>query len=574
MWRKRWVPYSLKYRLTIMLLVAILIPLATLGVSSYSSIYAVLKNKAERGVRSNLHQAMESLTRTLDQLNHASQQLALDGRIGRNLDRYLEADKYAKKEIHDEIKNEMSLVAFTNPTVGLVFYYFADSDTVMFENYEVRKDVDLDELPVLSGFGSISYNGPHRSLNPWDGHQVFSIVRAIDLPQEEHVYLYIETSFKLAESLLGMDQSAAGTVHLIVDADGRIIFSENEKAFPIGSLYASAEAGSRGYEEHYFFEEKNGKQAWKLVAAIPKSVYDRELRNWLLEFAALAVLSLAIGCLVAWIIWRTVYKPLRNLSQGMKLIPHAAPVSDVKTASILEFDRIQNGFGTMRTRIEELLLEAEQRERRKARLEVDKLMHQINPHFLYNALDTVRWLARIRGEKEIDKLVSTLNKILHYNLDKGDTARIGDELEALRNYMSVQAVRYRFSYEIEVVDEGSLEEWVIPRFVLQPLVENAIVHGLKEDGRIRVTLLREGADARVEVWDDGAGMSEEQLRKLKNKEHEASPGGGYGIGLNYVRKVVDLHYGDRAKLTIESEPDTGTVISLRLPMLREVDDIA
>ncbi|MBP1990499.1 sensor histidine kinase [Paenibacillus eucommiae] len=571
---KRFVPYSLKNRLTIMLIVAIMIPLALIGTISYASIYSVLENKAERGVRSNLHQVMLSLGGTLDQLNHASQQLALDGRIGKNLDRYLSADVYEKKQLHDEIKNELSLVTFTNPSMGLAFYYFADSGTVMFENYSIEKDVDIRKLPVLSKFGTISYNGPHRSLNPWDGHQVFSIVRAMNLTDEENVYVYIETNFKLAESLLNMDQSAADTAHLIVDTEGRILFSEDEEAFPSGSLYAVDERRQNAYAGHYFFEELNDKQSWKLVAAIPKASYDRELRSWLLQFALLTVLSLAVGCLVAWILWRTVYTPLKKLSQDMRLVPYSSPQSSGRTATIMEFDRIHNGFEAMRSRIGELLMEAEQREQRKARLEVEKLLYQINPHFLYNALDTVRWLARMRGEKEIDKLVSTLNKILHYNLNKGETAQIRDELEALHNYMSVQSVRYHFQYEIDCQAEESMLDWVIPRFILQPLVENALLHGLKDDGKICVRIAAEDSNVLIEVRDDGVGMTEEQLRKLRDEEADSAPGAGFGIGLNYVRKVVALQFGDRAKLAIDSKPETGTIITLRLPSIQEGDDNA
>lgn len=554
-----------------MLIVTTMIPLALIGTISYASIYSVLENKAERGVRSNLHQVMLSLESTLDQLNHASQQLALDGRIGKNLDLYLKADIYEKKQLLDEIKNELSLVTFTNPSMGLAFYYFANSGKVMFENYSIEEGVDILDLPVLSKLGTISYNGPHRSLNPWDGHQVFSIVRNVNLADEENVYVYIETSFKLAESLLSMDQSVADTAHLIVDSEGRILFSEDEKLFPTGSLYASGERNQNGYAGHYFFEELNEKQNWRLVAAIPKASYDRELRSWLLQFAALTILSLAAGCLVAWILWRTVYEPLKKLSQDMRLVPYSKSQSNGRMASIMEFDRIHNSFESMRSRIEMLLLEAEQREQRKARLEVEKLMHQINPHFLYNALDTVRWLARMRGEKEIDKLVSSLNKILHYNLNKGETAQIRDELEALQNYMSVQSARYQFHYEIDFQAEESNLDWFIPRFILQPLVENALLHGLKDDGRIWVRIAAEGSDALIEVRDDGIGMTEEQLRKLRDTETDSAPSAaGFGIGLNYVRKVIALHFGDRAKLFIESEPDTGTIITLRLPIIREV----
>src|SRR4029079_11461760 len=131
-----------------------------------------------------------------------------------------------------------------------------------------------------------------------------------------------------------------------------------------------------------------------------------------------------------------------------------AQVVNVKT-KIPEFDFLLNQFRQMREQIWELFAEVEHNEKRRVDLEVEKLLYQINPHFLMNTLDTVHWLALMNGQNEIDKLVLSLNKLLYYNLGKmGDTSTIGDEIEALKEYLQLQQIRYDFRFEVDIdVDE-------------------------------------------------------------------------------------------------------------------------
>ncbi len=573
--RRFLLPYSLKSRLLIMLLFVSLTPLILIGSISYISMYSILENKAESGVRSNLHQVQLSLQNMLSQLNHSSQQLAFDGKVGKNLERYLNATLYEKKQLQDEIMNELSLITFTNPEIRLTFYYFADTNEYMFENFSVKENFDLKSLPVLSKFGNITYNGPHLSLNPWDGHNVLSIVREVELPERDGVYVYIETSFKLTESIIKTDLYNSNVSYLIIDEHNRVLFSENEQVFPVKSIYKVSEISTekfKQHKEHYLFEETSSKQGWKVVAAIPISFYEHEIRGWILQFVLYTILSLAVSWVIAWIIWNTVYRPLKMLDKDMKNIAHHQLQIPVRLSNIMEFDRIHNGFEKMRRKIIELIDEVKQKEKWKARLEVEKLMQQINPHFLYNTLDTVRWLARSKGQTEIDKLVSTLNKVLHYNLSGGESVRIKDEIEALQNYVALQGIRYNFQFDVNIQADSETLDWLIPRFILQPLVENALYHGLTDSGRIEVEVLPDGEKhVVIAVKDDGEGMTEEEVRRFLDPAADRGAKKGFGIGLQYVRRIIDFQYGESADISIISKPKIGTTITLRLPIMREVD---
>jgi len=559
--------YSLKYRLILVLVASTLTPLAILGSISYVSMYDILRNKAEAGVRSNLHQVRLSLDETLGHLNHASQQLAFDGRVGKNLENYLSADLYEKKRLSDEIRSELSLIHFTNPTLGLMFYYFSDSKDVLFANYSVSSRFDPGKLPVLFRYNQIVYYGPHLSFNPIDGHIVLSISRKVDLPDRDDVYIYIETNFKMAETIINGDSFGSGLIHLIADRDGKIVYSESPGDFPIGTVLGDGKTPA-GVAKKYFVYEESSNQEWKAIAAVAKSKYRAEIDRWERQFAFFAALTLVASCLIAWFVWRTVYRPLSLLGKDIRSVEHPDGSFAVRTSRIREFADVYREFADMRRRIRELIADVEANEQGKARLEVEKLMAQINPHFIHNTLDTIRWLARGNGQKEIDRLVSNLNKVLHYNLGKGGQARLAAEIETLRSYVELQKTRYHFQFDVRIQASPEALELPIPRFILQPLVENALYHGLGDDGVIEVSVEEErGTHVRIRVSDNGEGIPDEEVKRLMNGEAAiAGHKAGMGIGLSYVYRMVKFQFGNDAGFQIHSEAGSGTTVELLLPL--------
>lgn len=564
--RRYFKPYSLKHRLIISLFMTALMPLILVGSISYVSLSSILDNKAERGVRSHLNQVRFSLENTLSQLNHVSQQLAFDGRVGKNLERYFLADSYEKKALHDEIVSELSLINFTNPTLGLTFYYIEGTNRYLFENYRVQEPFDIDGLPVLMKTSKITYYGPHTSLNPLDGSQVFSVKRKVELPESDTLYLYIETSFRLAETIIKNDPLNSNTYHLILDGNGVVTYSEDERHFPVGSLLDGLSEDKTLVNGFYLFRDRQS-PTWNIVAAVPQAAYDAEIDRWEKQFALLGTLSLAVGCLFAVIIWRTLYRPLRNLYLDIRAVRRNNLTAPSRWSNNLEFDTIHNEFTKMRQRISELIGEVERKEKRRAELEMERLMHQINPHFLHNTLDTIRWLARAKGEKEIDHLISTLNKVLHYNLSKRGEALIKDELEAIRQYIMLQGVRYNFQFDLRIYADETMLQRPVPKFILQPIVENALFHGLDdENGLIEVSVKEDGENGvMIRIKDNGQGMTEKEIERLLDGESDDHKSFGLGIGLQYVIRTLQFHFGERAGFQIESAPGQGTTVMVRLP---------
>ncbi len=565
--------YTLKSRVIVVLLLTSLVPLVLIGGASYYTIASMMENKIVNSVQNQLNYTAFSIEKELKNLNHVAMQLSFEEGIGKVLSRYLSSDYYDRFQLEQEIQNYIFLITYTNPNIGLIHYYFTDTQKMAFKDTGLPLDLNPDELPKLYSFGGISYHALHPSIDNLSDSLVLSVDRRIFIPGYENLHIYVETNPKLLTQLLGDNQSGMTTAYLMSDTQNRIIYSEKTGDYAVGSILSSEDSGMpfRKTQDSYLFSEKTNDE-WKWTAVIPKVEYDKERNSWIRQFAIIAIVTLMAALGFAWILWRTVYKPLTGFNKEIRSLQMGGLHSPLNYPKIAEFDYVLDRFEEMRQRIWQLLLEVERNEKMKSRLEVEKLLFQINPHFIHNTLDTVRWLARLNGQEQIERLVSILNKVLYYNMGKGGTATLGREIACLNDYVELQQIRYDFQFEVDIQAGDELMDVPIPRFILQPLVENSLYHGLGDDGWIEVKAGFEGEERiRIEVKDNGLGMHVEEIRRLLDSGIEERRKTGMGIGIHYVNRMIKVQYGDRASLTINSELGIGTSIVLLIPITDEQD---
>ncbi|MFC5469120.1 sensor histidine kinase [Cohnella suwonensis] len=560
---------TLKKRIVILFLLCSMIPFVSIGIISFYSIDSILSNKVRKGYENNLAQVEMSLENTFSNLNHVSQQLAFEGTIGQQLGQLLSTrEPFERSQITEQLKSQLSLVTFTNPNIGLILYHFTSDKSIKFENFPVKDDFDLDKLPLLAQYYGISYYGPHISNSRLDNQYVLSALRKVDLPDRDDVYIYIESGLHLTQNLLDSDQYGNAVSHLILDNNGRIAYTELPDQYRRNEIFADNRGGmmSGSDDANYWFKIKSA-QGWSIVSIVSKTKYDMEINRWYVQMAVFSLFFVLIAFGLAVLLWKMLYNPLNKFNKEIKQFnpnsPHTQDATD--PTRIPEFDHLLLHLRSMKEQIRDLFREIERKERVRADLEVEKLLYQINPHFLMNSLDTVHWLAVMNGQTEIDKLVLALNKLLHYNLGKlGQTTTIGEEVEALRQYLILQQIRYDFQFDVQILVDEETMNTMIPRFILQPLVENSLYHGLNDDGYIRVQI-RKAEQIEIQVQDNGAGMSPETIRQLLDSEQTAQRKAGLGIGMNYVKRMLAAKYGEAARLEIQSEPGEGTTIFMLLP---------
>lgn len=562
---------TLKKRIFIIFLCSTLIPFICIVLISYYTIYSILTNKIQNGIQSNLKQVELSLESTISNLNHVSQQLAFAGSVGKKLDQMLSlspSQTYERSQMISTLRDELSLVTFTNPNIGLTLYYFQNDHTYDLENVGVKDYFTPEKLPLLAEYSGISYYGPHISNSRFDNNFVFSALRKVDLPLRDDVYVYIESGFHLTQNILNNDQFGGGNYHIFLDNNGRIAYSELPNSFVKDTIFPNFSSDkTHGKQSEFYWFRQASNQGWSIVSVIPMADYNREMNQWFMQILLFALIFLGISLLMAWLLWKMVYVPLNGFNREIKLMAqNRVQTVNVKT-KIPEFDFLLNQFRQMKEQIWELFAEVERKEKRRVDLEVEKLLYQINPHFLMNTLDTVHWLALMNGQTEIDRLVSSLNKLLHYNLGKlGEASTINEEIEALKQYLTLQQIRYDFKFDVQMHVDEEVWSMPVPRFILQPLVENSLYHGLSDDGYIRVDVSLTNAIL-ISIQDNGSGMSEETIHNLLHNPEIENKKVGMGIGLNYVKRMLESQYGDKAELRIQSVIGKGTTIFVTIPIV-------
>ncbi|URN95797.1 MAG: histidine kinase [Candidatus Pristimantibacillus lignocellulolyticus] len=561
---------TFKKRIIAIFIFSVLIPFICLGWISLYTINSILTNKVESSIQSNLKQEILGLENTLNNLNHVSQQLAFG--IGNNklLEQlYYEKDPFIKSRYRNDLKGDLNVITFSNPNVGLTFYYYNDKQEYDFENFPVRDNFSISKLPMMESYPEITYYGPHISNNRSNKNLVFSTMRKVNVTHD-NIYVYIETGFNTTKSIFEPEDDIKKSRQiLILNNNGEITYSQNEALFPVNSVFPFSDGEvTSGIYEQYIWHKEVSNQGWSIVSIFPKGEMNQEKNQWYIQISIFFLIFGTAVIIIGTFLSRMVYKPLEKFNSEIKTLINSNVKNNTDLINIPEFDYLLFKTREMKKKIWELYGQIEQKEKRRADLEVEKLLYQINPHFLMNTLDTVHWLAMMNGQKDIDKLVLSLNRLLQYNLGKmGDATTIGGEIEALKEYLQLQRIRYDFQFDVDIDVDDDAMLLAIPRFILQPLVENALYHGVSDEGYIHVDI-RLGDKLDITIQDNGSGMSEEKVDQLLNDDSLDSQKVGMGIGMKYVIRILESNYGDQATFNIKSEIGKGTIVTMCLPVYR------
>ncbi|MGP4038491.1 sensor histidine kinase [Gracilibacillus sp. D59] len=559
---------SLKSRISLVFALSTFLLLMFTIMFSYQSMSNILTNKLHATFNSNLQQIRLSMENTIEDLNYVAQQIAFSENLTFKLDDYLHSSpSYDRVKVYEEIKNELNVITFSNPGIGLSLLYLKEKDEYLFYNHGVKEEFSLDNDPLLDeGYNMHTY-GPHISMEQYKDKYVLSVARKLDVNYADDIYIYLESNLDLTKDLLEVDNVLNHADYIILDDTKDIIYSENA-TFPVNSSFNGNEKGYGKNNGFYWFEEP-AEKGWSIVALIPISEYNEEMNQWVILMIYIAILFVLISLIVSLLLWKTLYKPLNEFRHEIKLMGNNNFHSEIVHTKIPEFVDLINRFRNMRVQIVSLIQEIEQKERKRADLEVEKLKHQINPHFLMNTLDTAKWLAISGDKKELTSLLTSLNKLLYYNMGKlGILSTLEEELDSMKQYLMLQQIRYDFEYVTNVNVPVDVLQAPIPRFILQPLVENSLYHGLVDEGTIEITINLNGEMIVIEVRDDGRGMTREKMDEILNNQTFKQTKNGMGIGLNYVKRMMERTYGSYAEIEMDSTVGKGTAVRLRIPHIK------
>lgn len=563
--------FTLKKRIVLIFTTSITFTFVCTALVSIYAIKSIQTNKIQAGIRSNLNQIRLSIESNISNLSSVSLQLSSMGNVGKEFGRFLISKQpYERSSLLNNMKEEITTISYSNPGVGLMMYYFGDNKTYLLENSGVKAAFSIDKLPLLAAYYGIKYYGPHISNSRFNNQYVLSALIKVDIPSRDDVYAYTETGFKLTQNILAEDQVGVKIFHIMLDNNGRISYSEIPRVFQVNTIFKNGLTNKTfGLEKNFYWFISKSNQGWSVLSVISKYEYNKERNQWIRQMLLLSLVFILALIIVSITIWMMVNKPLNKFNHELDWIEHGNFNTELVPTNIPEFDELLEKFHLMKEQVFVLLSEIKQKEKIKADLEIEKLRYQINPHFLMNTLNSVHWLAVMNNQPEIDGVILTLNKLLKYNLGKkSESATMKEEVEAMIEYLKLQQARYDFNYKIEIPSSESVMKMAMPRFILQPLLENAIYHGLGDDGNIFIKITA-NEEVIIMIQDDGMGMSEDTIEKLLKDEEPEQGRNGMGIGLNYVKRMIEAYYEGSAGLKINSVLGEGTTIVLNIPFLEE-----
>ena len=314
-----------------------------------------------------------------------------------------------------------------------------------------------------------------------------------------------------------------------------------------------------------------GDSGWRVVSvSYVDELVDRNMAEMLQLSCVLGALVLACALLTSWVLSRLLTRPLRGLAGAMESFEADAdhftyhPVGGTR-----EVRELSDSFGHMVLRIQQLMVTVRQEEINLRKTELKALQAQINPHFLYNTLDSIAWMCEQGQNADAVRMVHALARLFRISISKGhELIPIAKEIEHAESYLQIQKYRYknRFTYTFSV-DPACLD-CLCNKITLQPILENAINHGLDlmvDEGEIEVQVCPDGGDILFRVRDNGVGMTAEQVQAILHRQ----PGDRTGIGIKNVDDRLKIYFGKQYGLRIDSVPDVGTCVEIRMPRVTQ-----
>lgn len=406
---------------------------------------------------------------------------------------------------------------------------------------------------------------------------VVTMSRAVELTRgsaTDQGVLLIDIRYDSLEQLFDGVKLGSGAYVYLISSEGELIYHPRAQLIDSGLLNedyrkaADYQDGTYQVGSQVVTIKTVGYTGWKIVGVMPLSSLSLNTIKTRILIVFMVALILFLLMVINSYISSRITDPIKELEKSVNEIEEGNLDTRVYTGGSYEIRHLGTSIQNMASQIQKLMADVVAEHESKRKSEFDTLQSQINPHFLYNTLDIIVWMIENEKQSEAVKAVTALARFFRISLSKGKSIiTVSDELEHVRNYLMIQHMRYKnkFTYSIEAEEE--VLELSSLKLMLQPLVENAIYHGMEfmdGDGEIDIRAWREGDDLYMSVADNGLGMTEEQVERLFTAEGHVPSRRGSGIGVKNVNERIRLYFGSGYGLTIQSEPDEGTTVTAHL----------
>ena len=391
--------------------------------------------------------------------------------------------------------------------------------------------------------------------------------------------VFIDLNYSAISELCDQNSIGDKGYVFIVDQDGNIVYHpqqqqlynelQTENIDAVMNAKTDTVTVGKGEHEKIYTISRSEKTGWTVVGCMNVAELLKGSRQAQRVYVVCAAGLIALALILSRLLARNITYPIQRLRDSMKKVQTGEfPAIDLEVSSENEIGSLTKSFNVMTHRIQELMAQNIHEQEQKRKSELKALQSQINPHFLYNTLDSIIWMAEGKKNEEVVLMTASLARLLRQSISNEDElVSIGQEAEYARSYLTIQKMRYKDKLEFQIDISPAIFGVKIIKLVLQPIIENAIYHGLKykdSKGFLIVRGYQEGEKAVLEVEDNGVGMDEETLSHIFEK-HKVNYHSN-GVGVYNVQKRLKLYYGEEYGIVYKSRKNEGTRAVITIPV--------
>lgn len=463
------------------------------------------------------------------------------------------------------------------------------AEPVILQKKEVNAGQQTWFTQAMAEIENMHFSTPHiQNLFQDDAkryHFVISLSRAVDVIDGDRPgngVLLVDMKYSYLEEMMNrMNDSNRGRYYYVCDGSGNLIYHPYYNKINKGLFRENTDIVCTSEDGVYkkMHSEDGNKQTviistiaytgWKMVGVVRQDARTDSLEQFRIYMVVIVIMLIMMLLLVNRIVSKKISSPILKLDASVRAY-EAGEKPDIYIGGSYEIRHLGNSIQSSYEEIERLMkkIMEEQNERRKS--ELAALQSQINPHFLYNTLESITWMIESGKNQDAVFMISELAKLFRISLSRGKTIiSIKDELQHCRNYMNIQKYRYKERFETEYDISEEIYSFCTVKLILQPILENAIYYGVgdmdkDEDPRIVVRGWKQEQDIYIAVSDNGIGMRHEDVENILTGNQKAIKHGS-GVGLINVHTRIRLMFGKKYGLIVESEPDEGTTVTIHLP---------
>lgn len=570
---------TLKKKMLSILLLSAMSSILAVVIVSYMTIRMIQND----GIKESMQIYLEQITREMDSdyydMIGIVNQMSPDGLIGSATERYLSSnDNYDRYLEQKFLREELIKLGYVNTKLLGITYYDPKEQKELIGNFNVRVlDPTYQTISKVVVGADNTIQAMHDSYLGIKETPVVSVMRRVSFGNQKmlDIYAEIEPDMSVSDQL---NKEKWPYTYMEMDENGIVQYSNNP-VIVRGQKILSELPKKEGYavtnQEGYKIMVYRSTIGYANAIALPENIYQKEMNMWRLKLVVIILSAFGIfSCSVIYQ-YRLICKPLNQLQKQIIQVGNGALHGERQEYEIKEFDDLMHEVEQMKEQIRNLIDDVVEKEKNIQRTEYEKLLYQINPHFLLNTLNSVQWMARMSKQNNIMEFVQRLKRLLSYNLGKeGMQTTLRTEIDIVKDYIALEQMRYDFVIEMNV-EEGRYLEQPTVRMLLQPLVENAIRYGLGNDEKITIQVFEDNIRglAGITILDSGNGLTQEEIYQInepfdydvKKMQH-----GNRGIGLRYVKAMLDSFYEGETTLFVNCKKGYGTKITILIPIQEEL----